>query len=262
MTAIRTRNATFQHVETLKRNRAKRTSTGELVVEGVIPIDLCLARGIEIRMIFGRRRSVLSRWGLAVIDRLPGAELYELSDELMAELSGKEDPSEIILVALQPRHDLADLALDRIVVLDRPSNPGNLGAILRSSNAFGVDAVVITGHGSDPYDPKCITASRGTVFSLPVTAAESNAALDDLFARMRAKPGFTVYGSSANGSIELGAVPRSARWALIIGNETFGMSERLRELAEVTLTIPMHGDASSLNVACATSILLYELTKS
>jgi 23S rRNA (uridine2479-2'-O)-methyltransferase len=146
--------------------------------------------------------------------------------------------------------------------LDRPSSPGNLGAIIRSCNAFGIDAVLLTGHSVDAYDPKTITASRGTVFTVPVIPLESNAQLQKLLIELKAMHHhFRVYGSSAQYGHDLRTMRLTPNFGLIIGNETHGMSDFLKSHCDDVLSISMHGAASSLNVACATSIMLYELTK-
>ena len=154
------------------------------------------------------------------------------------------------------------VGLDRVVVIDRPSNPGNLGAIIRTCDAFRIDAVILTGHGVDPYDPKTITASRGTVFSVPVVSVESNSQLEDLIAQLRrAHEKFGVYGSSGMSGANIQEMHLERSFCLFVGNETFGMSDFLKSICDEVIRIGMHGFASSLNAACAASIMLYELTK-
>ena len=257
---ISSRNNAYQHLEVVKRNRSKRTKFGEMVVEGVIPIKLCASNDISIRQIFFSDFDSLSQWAKDLIEEQSQAELYSVAPDLMAEISGKDDGSEIVIIAQQPEYNVNQIHLNRIVVLDRPSNPGNFGAIVRTCSAFNIDAVFISGHGIDPFDAKSITASRGTLFTLPIVKLDSNSELETILNRKKRNTGFVVYGSSAKMGVDLRAEETSDQFALIIGNETTGMTAYLKDLADVILRIPISGDATSLNAACAASILVYELS--
>ena len=257
---VSSRNNAYQHLEVIKRNRAKRTRFGEVAVEGVLPINLCISNQIPVKQIFFSEYDNLSQWAKDVIEGQPEAGLFSVSSDLMSEISDKEAESELIIVAQQPQYDIDRMSLDRVIVLDRPSNPGNFGAIVRTCDAFSMDAVLISGHGIDPYDPKSITASRGTIFSLPIVKLPSNKELAAILDNRKQRSDFVVYGSSARTGVDLRTAERSDHFALIIGNETTGMTAYLKELADIILRIPMHGDATSLNAACAASILVYKLS--
>ncbi len=257
---ISSRNNAYQHLEVVKRNRSKRTKFGEMVVEGVMPINLCISNGIVIKQVLFSDRGSLSQWAKRLIGGQPQAEIYSVAPQLMAEITDKDEDPEIIVLAAQPDHSIRQLQLDRILILDRPANPGNFGATVRTCNAFGIDAVFLSGHGIDPFDAKSIAASRGTVFSLPIIKLKSNAELETILAIKNQDPRFSVYGSSAQDGTESGTIVPPDRFALVIGNETTGMTPFLKGLADTMLRIPIVGDASSLNAACAASILLYELT--
>ena len=257
---VSTRNTVFQHLEVLKNNRSKRTKFKEVLVEGVTPINRCIDHHIPIKQVFFSNEKSLSQWARSLIAEQPQAEVYSVSAELFCEISGKDDPSEVLIVVQQPEYHVEQMQLDRVVVVDRPSNPGNLGSIVRSCNSFGIDAAFISGHGVDPYDAKSISASRGTVFCTPVIKLAANSQLEKFFARGKQNTKFLIYGSSAKADKNLRMSEKSSRFALIIGNEATGMTPYLKELSDVMLRIPISGDATSLNVACAASILLYELT--
>ena len=261
---ISKRNAAFQYAETLKRNRHKRTKAGEIFVEGVSPIDLCVAKGHRISQVLCSESRKLSGWADDVIASQSEVVLYLVADTLFESLSDRDESSEIVVIANRPEYELGTFPdrLDRIVILDRPASPGNLGSIIRSCDSFGIDLILISGHGADPYDPKSIAASRGTVFAIPIVAIESNGKLEEFIANLRGAGEFVVYGSSAHPGSEIGSVTFSPRFALIVGNESTGMSPFLKALSEIVLSIPMRGSASSLNVATAASILIYELTRS
>jgi 23S rRNA (uridine2479-2'-O)-methyltransferase len=148
------------------------------------------------------------------------------------------------------------------LILDRPGNPGNLGSILRSCDAFGVRRVGLIGHAVDPFDPVAIRASTGAFFTTQIFTFDSQHTLSQWFASIRARHGnLQIIGTSARGTTTIQSVTASPPCVLLIGNETLGLSAWLKAQCDTLLAIPMHGVASSLNVACATSIFLYELTR-
>jgi 23S rRNA (uridine2479-2'-O)-methyltransferase len=175
----------------------------------------------------------------------------------MAELSEKEDPSELLAVLELPPDDLERIPEDAglVVALDRPASPGNLGSIVRTADAFGADAVVVTGHAADPYDPHAIRASTGSVFALPVVRAGGP---EDVDARL---PGIRVVGSSAAGETPVADADLGRPLVLALGNETRGLSHAWRERCDQLIRIPTGGSADSLNVAAAAAILLYEAAR-
>ena len=173
ITRIRSRNATFQYWQTLLTNRTKRGRAGELVVQGVRPTDLALAADTPIRSLLVAEGGTRSRWAQEVADRAraTGAHEYVLEPALLAELGEQEDrtPELLITVEIPPDDPTRILTAPDLlaVALDRPASPGNVGSIIRSADAFGAHGVLVTGHGADPYDPRALRASTGSVFTVP-----------------------------------------------------------------------------------------------
>jgi TrmH family RNA methyltransferase len=246
----------FQHAEVLKRNRSRRHQSGECFVEGVRPIQRLVDAGWVVRSVWSDRRRPLSGWAEDIVRRSGADRHYRLPAELMERLSDREEPSEIVVVAEMRRPGLRDLALPDdflVVVLDRPSSPGNLGTVVRSADAFGADAVVVAGHAADPFDPRAIRASMGAVFSVPLVAVGGPGELADWLAE---RPGVTVLGTDSAGDLPVRDADLRASTVLVLGNEGAGLSYRLRELCTAVIRIPVRTD--SLNMAMAASILLYE----
>ncbi len=260
--SIRSRNATFQVLEALKRNRQKRSELGEVFIEGIEPIKQAIAAGRRVRRILCADPAKLSRWARELLGRVEHDELLHLAPELYRELADREEPSELLMTVADAPVALEDLALGPsplVLVFDRPSDHGNLGTILRSANAFGVDAVITTGHGVDVRDPKVIRASMGAVFHTPVVQVESVAALEAWLTRERARVGLTVIGTDSAGTTPSTTPLLRRPCALVLGNEALGMSAALRRLSDAMVAIPMRGQVNSLNVACAASILLWQI---
>jgi TrmH family RNA methyltransferase len=258
-------NNDFQYIQTIKLNRTKRAKSGEFFVEGVRAINQALLHQWDITAFIYSRDKILSEWAETNLANPRVKRLYELPTHLMEKLSDKEERSELLALAAMPPNDLARLPEREnllLVVLDRPSSPGNLGTILRSCDALGVDGVVITGHAADLYDPETIRATTGSFFSVPTVVLPSHNELMPWLTEIKARlPGLRVVGTSAKAQIPLHQHDFVAPTILVIGNETRGLSENYRELCDEIVTIPMFGSASSMNVACATSICLYEIAR-
>jgi TrmH family RNA methyltransferase len=252
-------NADFQLALALLDNRKQRRRQRRFAVQSVTAIDEALAAGWGFDSLWSPAGKRLSAWARAVLEQ-SGARLHvELAPELFAQLSGKSEPGELIALLELPPDDLGRipaLAAPLIVVLDRPASPGNLGSIVRSAEAFGADAVLVTGHAADPYDPQAVRASVGALFALPVLTHGSPRGLaEELHARW---PGLRIVGTSARGDTLLGDSDLRGPVALVLGNEATGLSEAWRELCDALVAIPIHGVVSSLNLAAAAAVVLAE----
>lgn len=259
---ITVENAAFQQYEALLHNRRKRSKSGLFIVEGVKAINLAIEREWPLQAVLFAQQ--VSSWGYDIVDSLASIERYQLSDSLMAKLSQREETSELLLVAKMrdiPVSDAAIAAPGLALVLDRPSSPGNLGTILRSADAFHVDYLALTGHSADLYDPQCVRASVGTIFTNQFSRDCSSKVALSLKERLMQHGNAQIVGTSAKGDVSLTDVDFTQPTVMIVGNETVGMSEYYRSICDVTARIPITGAASSLNVACATSICLYEIAR-
>lgn len=258
-------NNDFQHAETLRRNRHKRHKHREFFVEGVRPLNLALAHDWSVNAFFYSRERRLSGWAEGILATSTARVHYELPQALMDELSQKTEPSELIALIAMPDDDLTRIPVQPamlIVVFDRPASPGNLGSIIRSCDALGAQGLVITGHAADLYDPETISATTGSLFALPVVRLAAPGDLVPWFETIRQKVSdFALVGADEKGAVELTAHDFTQPTILVMGNETWGLSQFYRELCDTLVHIPIYGSASSLNVACATSILLYEIDR-
>lgn len=256
-------NAAFQVLLALRDNRQQRTKRGEIFVEGVAPINALVRARISAVAVACRSGTRLSGWASETIDSLAPQVRYELSPAMMERISDRTDPSELIVIAVRPRCRLEDVATGpgvMLVVVDRPSNPGNLGSLVRSADAFGASAVVTAGHSADPFDPRVIRASLGACFTTPVlhepSAKRLEAWLDSISAT-----GVRVVGTDSGGSMALPDAGLERPVALVFGNEATGLSARLRERVGQIVRVPMNGAVDSLNLACAASIVMYEVSR-
>ena len=262
---IQVKNNDFQHIEVIKQNRYKRHRHGEFFIEGVRSINAALANGWEIEAFIYSASRKLSTWAEDIIKNYQAQFHYLLSENLMKEISDKQETSELLAIARMRKQNLADLAVKAsflAVIFDRPSSPGNLGTVIRSCESLQVDALIITGHSVDVYDGATIKASVGSFFSLPIFVLESIEQMNPLFNKLRAQNiDFQIVGTSAKAEELLEQADFTKATIFILGNEATGMSASYKALCHSCVKIPIYGTASSLNVGCAASIVLYEIDK-
>jgi tRNA G18 (ribose-2'-O)-methylase SpoU len=257
---VTVRNARFQQWQALLSNRTKRHRMGEFVVQGVRPITMAVQHGWSVRALLYDADRRPSRWAVDLLDTA-GGEHIALAPELLAELSEKDEPAaELVAVVATRPDDLARIPLSDaplVVVLDRPSSPGNIGTVVRSADAFGAAGVLVAGHAADIYDPKAVRASTGSLFALPVVRlASPDAALG--WAR---SAGLAVVGTDESGDVDIAEHDLTGPTLLLVGNETGGLSAAWRDACDRIVRIPIGGAASSLNAATATGIALYEAAR-
>ncbi len=258
---VTSENAAFQVILSLRDNRQKRMKRREIFVEGVAPVNSLARRSTQASAIIYPAGVRLSGWARDTIGRLAPPVAYEVAPHLMSRLSERSDPSELIVLARRPELALEALAVgtrDAFAVVDRPSSPGNLGSLIRSADAFGVSAVITTGHGVDIYDPRVIRASVGACFSTAVVHEPSSTRLFEWFESLR-REGLRIVGTDSGGSVSLPDAELARPLAVVFGNEATGLSASLREQVDEVVAVPVSGTVSSLNLACAASIVLYHL---
>jgi TrmH family RNA methyltransferase len=219
------------------------------VVEGPVLVAEAVAAGWRCEAQFVPEGSA------GAIDGAGG--VFELADGVFERVASTETPQPPLAIVAVPDGHTPDLlsTASFVVVLDRVSDPGNLGTILRSAEAAGADVVVLTPGSVDPYNPKVVRASAGALFHVPVTTAE----IDDVVAA-----GFELFGTTSHGVAGRTVVPYTdadltGRIAIVMGNEAAGLADRTA--IDQWVTIPHAGRSESLNVAMATTVLAFEAAR-
>lgn len=261
-----TKNNIFQKFEVLKTNRNKRYRYHEFFVEGVRSLNEAVRNNWKIKS-FIYDKNNLSDWAKDMINKVNTDMNYCLTPELMKELSGKEDTSELMAVIEMREDELEQVTLSEkpfIVLFDRPSNRGNLGTMIRSCDALGADMLIITGHAVDLYDTDVVVSAMGSFFKLPVIRNSDNKALFEYIDKLKKRyAGFTTIGTTAHNEDPVYSINLTSPLMLMMGNETMGLNKTLKEYCDLLCTIPMSENsyATSFNVSCAASILMYEITR-
>jgi TrmH family RNA methyltransferase len=258
----------FRHVEFLKNSRTNRRRFGEFFVEGVKPIDQARRHRWSIRSLIYVSARPLSSWARETLAATPEAKHLQISPALMERLSDKHHPSDLVAVVAMPP-DEPDRIRPRpntlVAVFDRPSSPGNLGSVIRSCHALGADGLIITGHGTDVYNPQTVRASMGSLFALPTvrlaSSREVRAWVRDVAEPLSRTGAVQIVGAAGDAALPVDAVDLTQPTVLVFGNEATGMTSQYRDLCDVLVRIPMHAEADSINVACAAAVLLYEVDR-
>ena len=242
-------NARIKHVVALQQKSSLRREEGLFVVEGQREIEHCIACGYEIEELFV----------LNTISYTGHSPATLVSPQVYEKMAYRESTEGIIAVAKTKQHRLKDLSLKDnplIVVLERVEKPGNLGAILRSAEAAGVDAVIVCDPLTDLYNPNLIRASIGGVFNVPVAVCTSEECI--AFLKQR---NITILTAQLQDSYEYYDYDMRPATAIVMGTESTGLTQQWRETADAHIRIPMLGRLDSLNVSVSAAILMYEAVR-
>jgi TrmH family RNA methyltransferase len=244
------------------RQRSHRDESGQMLVEGYRECKRALDNGYAPQMLFYCEALYLKNLNEpAIVQRCRelGAEIYSCSAPVFEKLAYRERPEGLLIVGPQLSRKLADLRLPEhalVVVAEAIEKPGNLGTILRSADAAGVHAVIVCDRCTDIHNPNVVRASTGTLFSVPVVEADS----DETLAFLRAR-GFCILATTPHSDNLHCDVPLTGNVAIAVGTEQYGLTSQWMNAADLRVRIPMFGLADSLNVAAATTILLFEAVR-
>lgn len=248
-------NPKIKFVRSLSRRRA-REEAKQFIVEGVRLIEEALGAGIIPALVFYTPRAEDDPRVDALLMRLRSAthEILEVGDAVMQSMSRTETPQGILAVV--PFVSLPMPAQPQFVlILDAVRDPGNVGAILRSARAAGVDQVLLAPGTVDSYNDKVVRAAMGAHFRLPIRSMP----WQEIVAMVRNIP--RIYLADARGEMDYTRVDWTRPIALIIGGEAEGASDAARKIATARVRIPMRGGAESLNAAMAATVLLFEAAR-
>ena len=251
-------NPTIKQIRAL-RQRKEREATGLFFIEGIRVVAEAAAGERSLETLVVAPDLLTSQFGRELVEaqRATGTAVLEVSADVFASLSGKDGPQGLAAVGRQRWTDLAAIRPgDGLcwIALNAVSDPGNLGTILRTSDAVGGAGVILLGDCTDPFDPAAARASMGALFTQRLAKASWEA-----FTGWRASAGWTVVGEadSAATHYRRHAYPRPL--ILLMGSEREGLSAEQQALCDAMVGIPMRGSADSLNLAVAAAVLLYEI---
>lgn len=241
------------------RKRRTRDQKRLTVLEGHDELRLALAAGVRPQGLYICDELVRDADRQWLIDQSAqrGSEVFLVTRQIFDKIAYRESPDGWLAVVATPGDSLTTLKLPTnplLLICEGVEKPGNLGAMLRTAEAAGVDAVIAAGTATDWGNPNVVRASKGTVFALPVATGSSTEVLDWL-----TQQGIPVLAATPHTDTELADADLSGPLAIAVGAERDGLSEAW--LAQQRVKIAMYGRVNSLNVAAAAAIILYEAVR-
>jgi TrmH family RNA methyltransferase len=231
-----------------------RRRAARFLAEGPNLVEAAMRRSLVIEVFV--TEAALSRFGPILAD----VPVHVVTDRAAKALSDTVTPVGLVAVCELPSTNLADVLADQprlVAVAAEISEPGNAGTLIRIADAMGADAVLLAGNSVDPYNGKCLRASAGSIFAVPVvTEADAGEALSAL-----RSADLQVLATTIDGEVSLDDVDLSGPTAWLFGPESRGLPAELATSADHRVRIPMSGGAESLNVAAAAAICLYQSAK-
>ena len=247
-------NPHIKHLLLLEQKSAQRRAEGLFVVEGRREVEHCLASGFTLRTAF-----VCEEIANAPISLPQSTEVIPVTPNVYERIAYRGGTEGIVAVVEERKTKLDDLKLSSsplIVVLERVEKPGNLGAVLRSADAAGADAVVVCDPLTDLYNPNLIRSAVGAVFTVPCVACSTEECI--AFFKER---GIRIFTAQLQDSKLYYDMPMTCPTAIVMGTEATGLTEPWRQAADAHIRIPMLGRLDSLNVSVSAAILLFEAVR-
>ena len=243
------------------RQRSHRDELGLMLVEGYRELKRALDNGYAPSTIFICPELYMGTHEDALIERARAvdAEIIVCARNVFEKMSARDRPDGLLAIGPQCRKTLSDLTLRDnalVIVAESIEKPGNLGTILRSAAAAGVDAVIVCDRCTDVNNPNVVRASIGTLFAVSLAEATTDETIS--FLRQR---NFAILAATPHADTLYTATPLTGPVAIVVGSEQYGLSEAWFAAATHRVRIPMLGQCDSLNVASATTILLFEATR-
>jgi len=260
-------NPLIKQARALRQKKA-RTESGNFLVEGIHHIGEAVSAGWDLQSLLYAPDLLTSEFARELISR-PSLNPQPVSTQVMESLADKENPQGILAIVHQKKTELDSFQLpppeqakSKCVALVTPQDPGNAGTILRTMDAVGAEALFLlesmddgTRSSVELYHPSVIRSSMGTIFWKTVIQSSFGEFLD--WAR---QGNYQLIGTSAHGDVEYQTFIPDLPWVLVLGNEQKGLSPEEIQACDVTVSLPMKGRVSSLNLAVAAGILLYRFT--
>lgn len=260
MEIIRSRENKFLKHGKKLNIRKFRQKDNEFLIEGIRFVEEAVFSGAHIKYCL-LSESLKGDRVSKLMDNMKSKniDVYMVEDELIDEICDTKTPQGIAAV-VERHEESADDIINRgtlLLIVDRIQDPGNLGTIIRTAHAAGVSGIILSNGTVDPYSPKVLRSTMGSIFNVPFTEFHD---LPEIITKIK-ELGFKVYGSSLNGSIPYYDEVYSSKTAIIVGNEANGIDNEVIAQSDSLIKIPMPGGAESLNASVACGILLFEVAR-
>ncbi|WP_077621039.1 TrmH family RNA methyltransferase [Bacillus sinesaloumensis] len=228
--------------------KKEREKTGLFIIEGFHLVEEALKSDVLIQeLIISEATDIPTSWSVDDIS------ITIVTEKIMQDLSDTDTSQGVAAICEQYSTNTSG-KFSRLLLIDAVQDPGNLGTMIRTADAAGIDAVVIGDGSVDVYNSKVIRSTQGSIFHIPILKGN----LHETIMRVQ-QEGIKVYGTSLKNAIDYKETTVGDSFALIVGNEGNGVNTEFLEKTDQNLYIPIYGKSESLNVAVAAGILLYHL---
>ena len=251
-------NSFVKELVQLKEKSRLRKKTNTFIIEGLREITLALNGGYEITTILADSSIIYEDDFATLNNLLPSeVEIIEISNDVYKKIALRDSTEGIIAISKGK-----DLALNTIqfknenpliLIAEAPEKPGNIGALLRTADAAGVDAVFIANPKTDIYNPNIIRSSVGCVFTTNIATGSTSEIIDFL-----KENNIQMYGAALTASVEYQTIDFKKPTAIIVGTEATGLSEEWLDNTTKNIIIPMRGAIDSMNVSVSAAIIVFE----
>lgn len=253
-------NLVIREVKALKQKRY-REEKNMFFIEGIRFVEEALKEGIKIHKILVSDKLSDTNHGSEILEMVinGGYSVFTLPHKLFMEVSDTQNPQGILAVLPIKNFSIEDIYDDKnfFIILDSIQDPGNMGTIIRTADAAGATGVIVSKGCVDVYNPKVLRSTMGSVFHVPICVSE------DIFEVMESmkKRNIKICASHLEGNYDYFEMEYKKSIAIVIGNEANGISEKVKNYADILVRIPMPGRAESLNASVAAGILMYEVLR-
>lgn len=251
-------NAQIKHLIKLQEKNTVRKAEGMFVCEGrkMFQEVLKYAKDSLVKTYFAESSfKQIQETGIPLQD----FDYEIVTDAVFCEAAQAITPQGVLAIVKQPFYSLENMLLGKesakLIALENIQDPGNLGTILRTAEAAGMDGVILSAKSVDMFNPKVIRSTMGAIYRMPFFYA---ADFEELLIRLK-QEAFSLYAAHLDGAVSYDAIQYAKKTVLLIGNEANGLTQQTTSLADCRIRIPMQGSTESLNAAVAAAVLMYEV---
>lgn len=247
-----TQNALVKYWKKLATTRKERDRSGEYIVEGFHLVEEALKYKELVKTLIVREGL-----DLPLLWNTDDVDIVEVTANVVKEFSETENSQGVFAVCKQVQYEENEMSgWRKLLLVDAVQDPGNIGTMIRTADAAGIDVVVLGKGSADPFNSKTLRSAQGSHFHIPVVRGDLEEWVDRLV-----EGGVPVYGTALEDAVAYTVIEGGKDFALIVGNEGSGITPQLLQQTDENVMIPILGQAESLNVAVATGILLYAFVK-
>ncbi len=249
------RNARILEARKLKR-RLHREEQGRFLLEGIRGIEDALITGARIHEVLISPYLFRNPRGCALHERLvaAGIEIYGVTEEVLEHVADTDTPQGAVAIVGIPDSELCLHGSPLVLLADGISDPGNLGTLIRTADAFGLSGIILSGDVVDPFNSKCVRATMGSILRVPLVSFKK---VKDSIEFLK-KHEFSIVAADTKADTTCYDYDFCGKCGILVGSEAHGLTKEVQRLCDRAVRIPMMGDAESLNAGVAGSILMYE----